>query len=384
MNESARIPLSVPVLEGRAWDYVKDCLDTGWISSAGKYVTEFENAIAEIAGSPYAVATVNGTAALQISLQVAGVLAGEGVIVPNMTFVASVNAISHLNAQPVLIDADADTWQLDLNLLEHYLTNDCVPLARGVRSPNGLIITAILPVHVLGNMGDIRRLMTLAGRFNLTVVEDSTEALGSTSDGQAAGTFGRLGTFSFNGNKILSTGGGGMIVTADQSLAQRAKHLTTTAKTRPDEYFHDEVGYNYRLVNVLAAIGLSQAEVFSETLAKRQRIEAAYRAELSGVGDIRFAQILPGVVPNGWLSTFTTERMRPLLRWLADAEIECRPMWVPMNRLPMYAKFEYVQNSDISGGLYERCLSIPSSVNLAGADIARVVRRIKTFFEARS
>ncbi|MFK7967505.1 MAG: aminotransferase class I/II-fold pyridoxal phosphate-dependent enzyme, partial [Burkholderiaceae bacterium] len=342
MTDQSPIPLSVPTIEGNAWEYVKHCLDTGWISSAGKYVGEFEQAIAELAGVPHAVATVNGTAALQIALLVAGVQAGEGVIVPNMTFVASANAVSHLHAVPVFVDAERAGWQLDIDLLEDFLANQCEPLAHGVKGPGGLLITAILPVHVLGNIGDIERLCALAEQYKLTVVEDSTEALGSTSYGQSAGTFGRLGTFSFNGNKILSTGGGGMIVTADEALAKRAKHLTTTAKTEAAEYFHDEVGYNYRLVNVLAAIGLSQAEVFSKTLKTRQAIEKRYRDALTGIGDIQFAQVRAEVSPNGWLTTFTTQKMRALLGSLQAAEIDCRPMWVPMNQLPMYAHNLYV------------------------------------------
>lgn len=381
MTETTRIPLSVPVIEGNAWTYVKECLDTGWISSAGKFVGDFEEAIANIAGIPYAVATVNGTAALQIALIVAGVKAGQGVIAPNLTFVASLNAISHLNAIPVLIDAEADGWQMDLDLLEDYLANSCEKVEQGVRSPEGLIITAILPVHVLGNIGHARRLMSLAKQYDLTVVEDSTEALGSTYEGKSAGSFGLLGTFSFNGNKILSTGGGGMIVTSNEQLAIRAKHLTTTAKTRPDEYFHDEIGYNYRLVNLLAAVGVSQAEVFSETLATRRHIESHYRESLAGVGDITFAKVLPEVNPNGWLTTFRTGQMRELLASLTQSGIECRPLWVPMNQLPMFAACPFIGEHDVSGGLYESCISIPSSGNLTPEQGERVIDHIKRFYE---
>lgn len=381
MTEATRIPLSVPVIEDAAWTYVKECLDTGWISSAGKYVAAFEQAIADIAGAPYAVATVNGTAALQIALQVAGIKPGEGVIVPNLTFVASANAVSHCQAVPVLVDVDSATWQMDLDLLEDYLGSQCEPQARGVRTAGGLNITAILPVHVLGNMGDIERLLGIAERFRLTVVEDSTEALGSTAYGRSAGTFGRLGTFSFNGNKILSTGGGGMIVTADAALARRAKHLTTTAKTEPNEYFHDEVGYNYRLVNVLAAIGLAQAENFPASLARRQALEANYRKSLANTGDIEFATVLPSVVPNGWLATFRTGHMRALLQSLNDAQIECRPLWVPMNRLPMYASATYLTKTDVCGQLYESCISIPSSNNLTDSQQARVIEHIQHFYQ---
>lgn len=232
MTDAARIPLSVPLIEGAAWRYVKWCVDTGWISSAGKYFGAFEQAIAELTGARFGVATVNGTAALQV----AGVRLREGVIVPNLRFVSSANAVSPCQAVPVLVDVDLATWKMDLDLLEDYLGHRCEQQARGMRTIDGLLITAILPLHVLGNIGDIERLLWIAELFGLIVVEDSTEALGSTANDRSAGTFGRLGTLSFNGNKILRAGGGGMTVTCDETLAKHAKHLTITVKTVPDEY----------------------------------------------------------------------------------------------------------------------------------------------------
>ena len=297
---AAPIPLSVPVVNEGAWAYVKECLDTGWISSAGEFVGRFERAIEKITGATHAVATVNGSAALHIALLVAGVRPGDGVLVSDLTFVASANAIRYCGARPVFVDARPDTWQMDVDLLEDWLANQCTQVERGVRTPDGVIVTTIVPVHVLGNMVDMRRLGSVAKRFNLVVVEDSTEALGSVQDGVGAGCHGLLGTCSFNGNKILSTGGGGMVLTDNADLARHAKHLTTQAKTQAAEYHHDEVGYNYRLVNVLAAIGVAQAEGFERTLARRRDAEARYRAELHRLEDIHFADVPHGTVPNCW------------------------------------------------------------------------------------
>ncbi len=376
------IPLSVPVVADRAWSYVKECLETGWISSAGSYVARFEQAICDLTGSKFAVATVNGSAALHIAMLVGGVKPGDGVLTANLTFVATVNAIRYANAQPVLVDVRPDTWQMDLDLVEEYLANECERVDRGMRTPEGLVITTVVPVHVLGNMCDMPRLLALAERFGLLVVEDSTEALGSTQAGINAGCHGLLGTCSFNGNKILSTGGGGMVLTQREDLARRAKHLTTQAKTEPAEYFHDEVGYNYRLVNVLAAIGVAQAAGFTETLKRRRTTDANYRQALKGVGDVEFAESLPDVQPNGWLTTFKTARLRELLAVMNAQRIECRPLWVPMNRLPMYSNTNYLSHRAVSDSLYAQCISIPSSSDLTESQQQRVIDTIRIFYTA--
>lgn len=380
------IPLSIPNLGGNEWAYVKDCLDTGWISSVGAYVNRFEESIVSFTGTKRAIAAVNGTAALHMALNLVGVDRDCAVLVPNLTFVASLNAISYTGATPIVIDVDAQTWQMDLDLLEEFL----VDLAGGAMAPeqglqwNGLRVAAIMPVHVLGNLCDMDRLMALAQRFGLAVVEDSTEALGSRYKGRHAGTFGQLGTFSFNGNKIISTGGGGMIVTGDEGLGTRAKHLTTTAKTTSTEYFHDEVGYNYRLVNVLAAIGVAQMEQLPGFLARKKVMDAAYRAGLEGVGDLRFQQISADVDHNCWLHTVATADQQGLIASLRAAQIDCRPFWVPMNRLPMYAGSHYVQRSDVAGSLYGQCVSIPSSTNLGDDDLARVVDTIRQHYQGQA
>jgi perosamine synthetase len=379
------IPLSVPLLNGKEWTYVKECLDTGWISSAGSYVNQFEQMIADYAGVKYGVACMNGTVGLHIAQILAGVTAADHVLAPNITFIATLNAIKYTGAEPILIDVNPSNWQMDLDLLEAYLLEYAV-----IKEVDGSYysfhkatnkrIKAIMPVHVLGNMGDMDKLEAIASRFHLSMIEDSTEALGSYYKGKHAGSFGKFGVFSFNGNKIISTGGGGVIVTNDEDLAKRAKHLTTQAKTSAMEYIHDEIGYNYRLVNVLAAIGVAQMEQFSEILSKKHYLDAFYRTELAGVGDICFQEVGPGVQTNGWLFTFSTQHMRALLAHLNANGVQSRPFWMPMNQLEMFKENIYVTKTDQSAQIYEQCISIPSSAGITQAELEEVVRQIKDFY----
>ena len=378
MSNEKFIALSLPNMAGNEWKYVKDCLDTGWISSVGSYVTQFEQMVADFAGVKYGVAAVNGTAALHISLLLSGVKQNDYVILPNLTFVASANSIKYLGAEPLLIDADPNLWQMDLDLLEEFLEKETeVREGHLVYTKNGRRIGAIMPVHILGNMCDMDRFLSIVKKYPLPVVEDATEALGTTYKGKGAGTFSPLACFSFNGNKIISTGGGGVIVTDDETLAKKAKHLTTTAKASPDEYYHDEVGYNYRLVNVLAAIGVAQMELLPSFIQRKKQCVQFYKKELSGVADIRFQQELPEVNPNGWLFTIQTEKQKQLLDHLNANKILSRRFWMPMNKLPMYKECIYIQQKDNSDYIYNSCLSIPSSTNITDEELAIVVREIK-------
>lgn len=378
MNNQQFIPLSVPNMAGNEWKYVKDCLDTGWISSVGSYVTQFEQMVADFAGAKYGVAAVNGTAALHISLLLSGVKQNDYVILPNLTFVASANSIKYLGAEPLLIDADPALWQMDLDLLEEFLAGETEVKGEELYyKKNGRRIGAIMPVHILGNMCDMDRFLSIVSKYPLPVVEDATEALGTTWKGKSAGTFSPLAAFSFNGNKIISTGGGGVIVTDNEDLAKHAKHLTTTAKASPDEYYHDEVGYNYRLVNVLAAIGVGQMELLPGFIRRKRECVDFYKRELTGVADIRFQQELPEVQTNGWLFTIQTDRQQQLLDHLNANKILSRRFWMPMNKLPMYKDCIYVQSKDNSDYIYNTCLSIPSSTSITDEELAIVVREIK-------
>jgi len=380
------IPLSIPNLNGNEWQYVKDCLDTGWISSAGAYVTKFEEAIQNYTGVKYAIACMNGTAGLQVSLNLAGVTPNDMVIAPNLTFVATLNAITYSGAEIALIDVCEDSWQMDIDLLQNWLANNTTtkivnskPVTTEIDS--GKKIGAIMPVYVLGGFIDIDRLVEISATYGIPLIEDSTEALGSFKNGKHAGTFGLTGVLSFNGNKIISTGGGGMILTNDKEIANRAKHITTTAKTDPLDYFHDEVGYNYRLVNVLAAIGVAQMEDFESILKRKKEIDALYRSELKGVGDIKFQENDPNSDPNCWLFTFRTKKMRELLNHLNSNEIQSRPFWTPMNNLPMYKDLTYITKKDISNKIFKECISVPSSSNLTIEDQYKVISEIKKFYK---
>ena len=380
------IPLSVPNIKGNEWKYVKDCLDTGWISSAGAYVNKFEQVIQNYTGAKYAIACVNGTAGLQVSLNLAGVSLNDIVIAPNLTFVATLNSISYSGSEIVLIDVCKDSWQMDVDLLQRWLaTNTTTNIVNGqpVTSDksSGKKIGAIMPVYVLGGFIDIDRLVEISATYGIPLIEDSTEALGSFKNRKHAGTYGLTGVLSFNGNKIISTGGGGMILTNDKKIADRAKHITTTAKTDPLDYFHDEVGYNYRLVNVLAAIGVAQMENFESILKRKKEIDTLYRSELHGVGDIKFQENDTDSDPNCWLFTFRTKKMRALLNYLNSKEIQSRPFWTPMNNLPMYKDLMYINENDISNKIFKECISIPSSSNLTIEEQYKVISEIKKFYK---
>ena len=380
------IPLSVPKIEGNESKYVLDCLNTGWISSAGSYVNQFEEMVAKYAGAKYGVACMNGTVGLHIAQVLLGITKDDHVIAPNITFIATLNAIKYIEAQPILIDVDINNWQMDLGLLEQYLEQNtefkttksgtyCFDTTTNKR------VRAIMPVHVLGNIGDMDRLLSISKKYHLDIIEDSTEALGATFKNKHAGTFGKIGVFSFNGNKIISTGGGGVIVTDDQAIAKKARHLTTQAKISAMDYIHDEIGYNYRLVNVLAAIGVAQMETFNATLQSKASMDRFYRKHLNNIGDIKFQQIPEGTHPNGWLFTFRTSKMRQLLAYLNSNGVQARPFWMPMNQLEMFKKDIYITNANVSATVYDTSISIPSSTGITNKQLQTVVETIKAFYK---
>jgi perosamine synthetase len=370
--------LSAPNISGNEWKYVKECLDTAWLSSVGAYVSDFEQLMAEYTGCNYAVATSSGTTALHISLLLAGVKSDDYVIVPNITFVASLNSISYTGASPLLMDIDEKTWQMDLSLLETFLeANTAIESETCVHLKDKRVIRAIMPVHVLGNMVNMQKLQDIAQRFKLVIIEDATEALGSYYKGKHSGSFGLFGCFSFNGNKIITTGGGGMIVTDSETLAKKAKHITTQSKSDPFEYRHDEIGYNYRLVNILAAIGVAQMEQLPAFIERKKEIDTIYKQGLEGIGDIRFQEVEEGVDPNCWLFTFRTSRQKELLGVLNKNKLQSRPFWVPMNQLPMFEKELYISDKDNSKTIYHDCLSVPCSTNISNSELEAVINFIK-------
>lgn len=380
------IPLSIPNLCGNELKYLEQCIKTGWISSAGSFVDKFEDKIAHYTSSKYSIACMNGTVGLHTSLLLLNVRANDIVLTTNLTFVATLNAISYTGATPMLFDIDERTWQINLKLVEEWLEENTIlsefnGQVFSFSKLTGQRIAAILPVHVLGGLVDVEKLEFISSKYKIPILEDSTEALGSSFKSQFAGTFGDIGVFSFNGNKIISTGGGGMIVTNDEELARKAKHLTTTAKTDPLDYFHDEVGYNYRLVNVLAAIGVAQMENLDKILERKKMIDEVYKEELKNIDEVVFQQHIPNSKPNNWLFTFRTTRMKNLLKYLNNNKIQSRPFWTPMNLLPMYSKLNYVTELNIVNKIFSECISIPSSSNLTEGQQDQVIQTIKKFFK---
>ncbi|MBA3650797.1 MAG: LegC family aminotransferase [Chthoniobacterales bacterium] len=372
------IPLSVPEIQGNELSYIKECLDTGWVSSVGAYVDRFEQSLAARAGTKYAVATVNGTAALHIALLVAGIEPDDEVLLPTITFIAPANAVRYCGAWPVFIDAEPDYWQMDPNRVVDFLETKCQwheGVLRNRRS--GRRVRAILPVHILGHPVDLDPILEVARKFGLAVIEDATESLGAKYRERSVGSLGDIACFSFNGNKIITTGGGGMIVTDNEAWAQRAKFLTNQAKEDPVEYVHHEIGFNYRLTNVLAALGCAQLEQLDAFIARKRAIAASYAAALHDVPGIRPMREASWASSIFWLFTIVIDPQRygqtsrELLDRLAQNEIQARPLWQPMHRSIAHAEAEFT-GGETADFLHRDCLSLPCSVGLTGRDLERV------------
>ena len=373
--------LSGPNLSGNELKYVKDCIDTGWVSSVGSYVTDLESSVSEYTGSKYAVAMSSGTTALHLSLKILNICKDDYVIAPNLTFIATLNAIKYTNATPILLDVDEKSWQIDLDLLEKFLKNKTSQInGKCSYNEDGKIIKAIVAVHVLGNMCDMNRLVKICDEHNILLIEDAAESLGSKYDGKHSGTFGKIGCFSFNGNKIITCGGGGMIVTDDENIAKKAKHLSTQAKADTFEYFNDEIGYNYRLTNVSAAIGLAQMEQLDKFVQNKHFVKNFYINSLKDVGDIEFQEVSDNVFSNWWLFTIRSKKQKLLLQSLNKNKLQSRPFWIPMNSLPMFKENLYITEKNISNLIYQTALSIPCSTNINEEELLRVVDCIKKEF----
>ena len=378
------IPLCVPEIRGNEWKYIKECLDAGWVSSVGSYVDKFEQAVAGAAGRKYAVATTNGTSALHISLLLAGVCPGEEVLVSNLTFIAPANAVRYVGAYPVLIDAEPDFWQMDIELVERFLSG-CRRSDKGVfNAVTGRRIAAIVPVHALGHPVDIVRLSALAEEFGIPIVEDATESLGALINGQPVGARGVCACYSFNGNKILTTGGGGMIVTDNADFAERGKYLTTQAKDDPVEYIHGEIGYNYRLTNLQAAMGCAQVEKLGEYVDRKRKIAQCYTQELSGIRGLEPMREAAGIRSSYWMFTMLVNLekfgrdSRSLLKALSGEKIQSRPLWQPLHLSPVHRDCQVIGGS-VSERLYREGLSLPCSVGLSQENQERVIRVVREF-----
>jgi perosamine synthetase len=377
------IPLCVPEIRGNEWEYVRDCLDTGWVSSVGSYVTGFEDALARTVGGAHAVATVNGTAALHVALMCAGVEPGDVVLVSDLTFIAPANAIRYAGAHPVFIDVDPEYWQMDPVAVERFLTQECGWDGTTLRDrATGRRVRAIVPVDILGSPADVDPILAVAKRFSLAVVEDSTESLGAFYKNEPVGKRADISCFSFNGNKLITTGGGGMVVTANADVAKRARYLTTQAKDDPVEYEHGTIGFNYRLTNVQAAIGVAQLEKLDEYVAIKRANAARYTELLADVPGIQPMREAPYARSAFWLYTILVDEAtfgissRALLRALATANIQARPLWQPMHRSRAHAG-ERAYGGEVADRIHRDALSLPSSVGLTPAELETVVAAIR-------
>ena len=381
---SRNIPLSIPVIQGNEWKYVKECLDTGWVSSVGKFVNKFEKSVAEYTGCHYAVSTVNGTAALHVSLIAIGITAGDEVIVPSLTFVATANAVRYCGAEPVFVDCDKETLCIDTDKLREFLEEktysaDNITYNKETKRP----IRAIIPVHIFGHPADMDPLCDLADKYNITVIEDAAESLGSEYKGRGMGSFGSIGCVSFNGNKIITSGGGGMVVTNDKSLAAEIKHLTTQARSDEMEYDHDKIGYNYRLTNIQAAIGLAQIEQLDEFVDSKRRHAAAYTEMLSPVTEVHVFGEQSWAKSNFWYITIKVpaNHKKPLMEFLSSKGIQSRPLWKPLHTLPMYGNSTQYKITNAVDA-YNTCINIPSSVTLTNEEIKYIVENITGYFNS--
>ncbi|MFN7834985.1 MAG: LegC family aminotransferase [Burkholderiaceae bacterium] len=359
------IPLHAPVFAGQERNYVTDTIDSTFVSSVGAYVDRFERDMVAYTGSARAVAAVNGTAALHVALKLVGVKPGELVITQPLTFVATCNAIAYCGAEPVFVDVDRHTLGLSPVALEAWLSEQTRIDDDGVcrTRDNGQAIRACVPMHTFGHPADLDGLLDVCARWKLALVEDAAESLGSFYKGRHTGTFGSIGTLSFNGNKIITTGGGGMIL-AGEALGTRAKHLTTTAKQpHPYEYVHDEVGYNYRLPNLNAALGCAQLEQLDAFIASNRTLAARYADHFRG-SDFQFVTEPDNCRSNYWLNAVicdSCEQRDTLLKATNEKGVMTRPIWVLMNRLPMYAR---CRKGDLTQAewLEARVVNLPSSV----------------------
>lgn len=364
------LALHEPMFGGREWEYVKDCIDSGWVSSAGSYVDRLERELAEYTGAAHAIATSNGTAALHTCLLVAGVKSGDEVLLPTLTFVATANAVSYVGATPHFVDSEPTSLGVDAARLDAYLHEQAQLLGGVCRSRlSGARISALIVMHVFGHPADLDGLADVARRWRLVLIEDAAESLGSYYGGQHTGNFGALAALSFNGNKILTTGGGGAVLTNDPALARHAKHLTTTAR-RPHRwsFLHDRVGYNYRLPNINAALGCAQLLQLPMALECKRRLAGRYAAAFAELDSVRFLLQPPGTSSNYWLNAIILEpnyRMHheSLLLALNDAGYMARPIWTLMHKLPMYRAAPRM-DVRVAEDLEERVVNLPSSARL--------------------
>jgi perosamine synthetase len=378
----ATIPLCVPHLSGEEWPFVKECLDTNWVSYLGPFVERFERELAECVGAKHAVATSSGTAALHLALILAGVGADDEVLMPALTFVAPANAVRYCNAVPWCTDICTSDWQWDVEKLRDILAKESVRRdGKVINVRTGRRIAALLPVHLLGGMCDIDAVAELASEYGLPLIEDAAECLGASYRERYIGApiprvsgLVRIIVTSFNGNKIITTGGGGALLTDDAALASKAKHLSTTAKVGGIEFFHDEVGFNYRLTNIAAALGVAQLGKLEEFVDIKRAIAARYTAAFTGVEGLRTHPDMRHGRGTFWMYSLILNReSRSVVEALIAAGITCRPPWVPLHMLPSFGGCDGGHDLSVAKNFFECGLSLPCSVGLTEQEQERVI-----------
>jgi perosamine synthetase len=373
------IPLCIPQIQGNEWKYVKECLDTGWVSSVGAYVEQFECLMARRLRVQNAVATSSGTAALHVALLVAGVRADDEVLVSDLTFIAPANAIRYAGAFPVFIDAEADYWQMDPERVQEFLEKRCIWRDGALfNRVTGRRVRAIVPVHILGHPVSMRPILDLARKYELCVIEDATESLGAEYAHHPVGSLADISCLSFNGNKLITTGGGGMILTNNDNWAQRARYLTTQAKDEGPEYIHKEVGFNYRLTNIQAAVGVAQMEMLDSYVAAKRAIAAIYENAYQSFPGVYPMREAPWAKSVYWMYTILLAETeygidsRVLMQACAAAGIQTRPLWQPLH-LSLAHKGAQAVGGKVAEDLWRNALSLPCSVGLTTLEQKRVM-----------
>ncbi|MFB3902790.1 MAG: DegT/DnrJ/EryC1/StrS family aminotransferase [Acidobacteriota bacterium] len=356
--------------------YVEETFESNWIAPLGPQVDRFESEFAALIGTPSALALSSGTAAIHLALIIAGVKPGDEVLVSSLTFSATANPIVYLGGRPTFIDSERVSWNMDPALLEQTLL---------ARARCGRLPKAVVPVHLYGQSADIGTIIAVCQRYNVPVIEDAAEALGATYQGRAPGTFGIVGIFSFNGNKIITTSGGGMLVSADKGLIDHARKLSTQARDPAPHYEHSEIGYNYRMSNVLAAIGRGQLGILQERIRRKREIFDIYRQALGDLPGVGFMPEAPWGCCTRWLTVITVDPKeasvtREDIRLALEADnIESRPVWKPMHLQPVFKDCEVV-GGDVAKELFEKGLCLPSGTAMSDKDVERVVNRIRSLF----
>lgn len=360
-----RIFLSPPHMSGKEQDYIAEVFKSNYIAPMGEFVNRFEDSIEEYTGSLNALALSSATAGLHLALRVLGVGDGDYVLTSSFTFIGSVNAILYQNAKPIFVDSD-ESWNISPELLK-------IAIQTAPKKPKALILT-----HLYGQLCKMDEIMDICKEEGIYIIEDAAESLGASYEGKQCGTLGDMGVYSFNGNKILTTSGGGMIVSDNEAWIQKAKFLSTQAKEDFLHYEHSEFGYNYRMSNVLAAIGVAQMEVLSERVNRRREIYELYEKELSGIDEITFMPEIEKSRGNRWLTTLTFENTNPrdIIALLEKENIESRPLWKPMHLQPLFQDAIVIENGT-SKRLFETGICLPSGSSMTDVEILRVCTIIK-------